>query len=508
MKSKKRFRWSEKTERSVAEIVTEDGALRQKDVIGIAERLCSQTDSLSPGKNAGRKTCIYPNSVIVNIYGDIRIEETECSLSAMEPYLPPELSPADSYAPDVRVYAIGMLMLYMATGKETKAEMNTGSLSRTLFSLIQRCTSFDPKERFSDTKALMAALRQESGTGRKVRTVLSVICIFCIAAALVFFFGREGMIKGGASGDKTGYRSGFSAGFEQGFSDMPGIGINAVSLDVHNGNLSGNLISDNGPFAVSGEDAVFYLTGENLCRMDPYTKGTEVMAVVSDAHALQYCNGHLYYCRGESLCSMNVKTAEEKVICESAGMKLYLFNDTLYLYDSDGTGYLYRVDTEKGTRIQLNGAASYHCLNIVDGRLYYISPENGHSLCRSDIDGGNQSVISSGAYESMCVYNGSIIAVTDDGMIRMDLNGSSPENLLSHPVYDPNVSDGGIFYVSRKGRTLEWMSLDGRTRFTVVATGTGSFNVTGQWIFYQNEEDGGRLWRVRIGGSDNVRVSQ
>lgn len=506
MKSKKRFRWSEKTERSLAEIVTEDGALRQKDVLYIAEKLCSLSDLLSSGDNAARKMRIHPGAVIVNIYGDIRIEETELSRSATEPYLPPELSPADPYAPGARVYAIGMLMLYMATGKETKSEMDTGSLSRTLFSLIRRCTSFDPKERFSDTKALMAALRQEAGAGKKVRTVLSVICVSCITAALVSFFGSAGMQKGGAAGDKTGYRSGFSAGFEQGFSDMPGIGINAVSLDVHNGNLSGNLISDNGPFAVSGEDAVFYLTGEALCRMDPYTKETEVMAVVSDAYALQYYNGYLYYCRGESLCRMDVKTAEEKVICESAGMKLYLFNDTLYLYDRGGTGYLYRVDAEKGTRIQLNGAASYHCLNIVDGRLYYISPENGHSLCRSDIDGGNQSVISSGAYESMCVYNGSIIAVTDDGMIRMDLNGSSPEYLLSHPVYDPNVSVGGIFYVSGKGRTLEWMSLDGRNRFTVVTTGTGSFNVAGQWIFYQNEEDGGRLWRVRIGGSDNVRV--
>jgi hypothetical protein len=32
--------------------------------------------------------------------------------------------------------------------------------------------------------------------------------------------------------------------------------------------------------------------------------------------------------------------------------------------------------------------------------------------------------------------------------------------------------------------------------------------VAGKWILYQNEDDGGRLWKVRVGGADNERVSR
>ena len=52
------------------------------------------------------------------------------------------------------------------------------------------------------------------------------------------------------------------------------------------------------------------------------------------------------------------------------------------------------------------------------------------------------------------------------------------------------------------------MSLDGRTRFTVVSTPTASFQVAGKWIFYQNEDDGGRLWKVRVSGADKGRAAE
>ena len=506
MQRKKRFRWSGKAERSIAEIINEEGVMRQEDVIYIIKKLCSQPDSLVSGEDKGWKMFIHPENVMVNINGDIWTEETIHPLSALEPYLPPELAQTDPSAPGARAYALGMLMLYMATGKATKADMNIESVSRVLRSLIERCTAFDPRERFSDTKALLAAIRHEEG--KKAMSILSVISLICLASVLVFFFGRAGLSQGSAAGEKIGYRSGFSEGFEQGFSDVPGIGLSTAPLDADDGNFSGNFTAEGGPFAVCGENGVYYLTGKNLCRMDPYTKESENMAEISDAYALQYYNGWLYYCTEESVCRMDVKTAETEVVCDSPGMQFYIFDDGFYLYDSDKTGYLYRIDTEKGTLIQLNGATAYHCLNIVNGQLYYISPDRENCLCRSDLDGANLSVISSGAYESMCVYNDSIYAATGDGMVRMDLNGGNPESILSRAVYDPNASNGGLYYISGQGRTLEWMSLDDKTRYTVVTARTDTFNVAGQWIFYRNEDDGGRLWRVHIGGSDNARVIQ
>ena len=90
----------------------------------------------------------------------------------------------------------------------------------------------------------------------------------------------------------------------------------------------------------------------------------------------------------------------------------------------------------------------------------------------------------------------------------MDLNGGNPEYLTSLPAHFPNVSDAGIFYISGSRKNLEWLSFDGRTRYTVVPTRTGAFNVAGQWIFYRNEEDGDRLWQVRVNGADGARVTK
>lgn len=508
MQRKIRFRWSGKAERSVAEIVTEDGAMRPRNVLYIIQKLCSLPGSSPSGEEAWRQTPIHPENIIVSAHGDVRAEETARPLSALEPYLPPELQQADLSAPGAKVYALGMLMLYMATGKKTKADLDSESVNRVLLSLIERCTAFDPKERFQDAKALLAAIRREAGPVKKILHVLTVLFLACLAVVLVSFFGRAGLFRGGAAGEKTGYRSGFSEGFAQGFADAPGIGLSIASLGAHSGNLSGNFAAEGGPFAVCGEDAVYCLAGESLCRMDPYTKEIEIMSEITGAYALQYYNGSLYYCTEKNLCRMDLKTSKEEIVCESRGMQFYIFDDDFYLYDSAGTGYLYRIDPEKDTLIQLNGATSYRCLNIVNGQLYYISPDRGNCLCRSDLDGSNTSVISSGVYETICVYDGSIFAATGGGVIRMGLNGGNPESILSRAVYNPNVSNGGIFYISGQGRTLEWMSLDGKTRYTVVTAKTGSFNVAGQWIFYRNDDDGGRLWRVHIGGSDNARVMQ
>ncbi len=505
MKKKLKYLLNGKSERSLNEIITENGPMQPREIIYIIKKLCLLPEIQNSGEDGGREIFPHPANIIIFADGHIRAEDNTAPPNA---YLPLEVTQRDMLVPTAKVYAMGILMLYMATGKETKDEIDNQNISRTLRSLIQRCTAFDPNERFRDTKELLSAVRRETGSGKKAFTLLIPLLSVFLLAAFLLFFGRQGFLQGSSAGEETGYRSGFSEGFRQGFSDAPGIGLTPAYFDAGNGNLSGNFIPDNGPFAVISEDAVFFFTGENLCRMEPYTQEVEIIARLKGADSLQYHAGRLYYQKGDNIFRMNPKTAKEEVVCESLGGKFYIFEDTFYLYDSAGTGYLYSIDPEKGTLTQLNGAMSYKCLNVVGEKLYYISPDNGDCLCRSDLDGGNLSVISSGSYESLCIYDGSIYASTGEGLIRMDLNGGNPMILASQILYSPNVSDSGIYYISGKGRALEWMSSDGKTRYTVLTTGTASFNLAGQWIFYQNEEDSGFLWRVHISGKYNTKIAE
>lgn len=503
LNKKFKFLRNGKTECSLAGIIAECGPLRDGEIIYIIKKLCSLPEMQNIDSKSSRKVFPHPENIIISADGSI---STADNTPPQPAYLPPELTQADMSAPGTKVYAMGILMLYAATGKETKDEIGSQNIGRALRSLIQRCTAFDPNERFRDTKELLSAVRRESGFGKKALKILLPTLSVLVTAALLFFFGREGLLRGAISGEEAGYISGFSEGFKQGFSDAPGIGLTPASFDAGNGNLSGNFIPDNGPFAVGTEDDVFYLDGENLCRMQPYTQQIEKIAAAPGADSLQYYKGRLYYRKGENICRMNPKTAMEEIICESRRGQFFIFEDVFYLYDSLGTGYLYGIDPDKGTLTQLNGAAKYNCLNVVGGQLYYISPDNGNCLCRSDIDGGNPNVISSGSYESLCIYNGSIYAADGEGLIRMDLNGGNPAVIISCPLSSPNVSDGGIFYISGKGRVLEWMSLDGKTRYTVVDSEISSFNVAGEWIFYRDFNDGS-LRRIHNSGKYNTKAA-
>ncbi len=246
---------------------------------------------------------------------------------------------------------------------------------------------------------------------------------------------------------------------------------------------------------------------------DPYqtnafTGETRLLRSDPGAYGLQYYDGSLFCCTPEHVLRIDPDSAKEEVLCDSNGGRLYIYDDVLYFHDSAGTGYLYRIDPGKKTLTQLAGAAQYRCLNAADGTLYYIDPANGNAICRSDPDGGNLSVISSGSYEDFCIYDGGLYVGTEYGLVRMDLNGGSPEILSALPASSPNASDGGIFYISGSGKTLEWLSPDGRIRYTVIPTRTSSFQVAGQWIFYRNEDDAGRLWKVRISGSDSALAVQ
>ncbi len=490
-----------KKECTLEELVSESGVLQKSEIFFIIRQLC-----LLPTCQEG---LVHPQSIRIEGDGSVRMLQEALTLSGREAYFPPEWDQAVAQPSGGKVYALGMLMLYMSTGDVKKAEAETTLDDRILSSLIRRCTAFDPKERFPDEKALLEAIQRETGIRKRAGFVLLAAFLFLILSLLLLFSRNKGKTHGEAVGEAVGYEVGFLEGFEQGFSDAPGIGLREAAVDIRSGNLSGNYASQKGAFSVSGDNQIFFVPDGGIRQMDPYTGETKTLLPDIGAYDLQFYDGRLYFCTAEEkLVSLDPKTAKEKVLCRSYGGRFYIFEDIFYLYDSAGTGYLYRIDPDTGDLTQLNGAMSYRCLNVTEGKLYYIDPGSGGCIYRSDLDGGRRELISSSVYESLCIQDGRIYAGSEDGLIRMELNGAAPENLTTLPADLPVATDNGIFFISGNDRTLEWMSLDGKTRYTVVTTSTASFNVAGQWIFYRNEEDDGRLWRVRISGADNARLAR
>ena len=90
MRRKRRFKWSGKTECSMTELVSENGALRSDLVLLIIEQLCLL---LEHPDNAGpsARVILHPDRIAVNQYGEVRFTEQDVPASELEAYLPPEL---------------------------------------------------------------------------------------------------------------------------------------------------------------------------------------------------------------------------------------------------------------------------------------------------------------------------------------------------------------------------------------------------------------------------------
>lgn len=490
-------------ERTLAELVSEDGVLSTGDILAVIRQLCLLPD-LSGGGGADRPGArLHPQRIIVGAGGRVRSDTAELSLTTPGRYLPPEADPAPEA---VTVYALGMLMLFMATGKESKRNIEVVIADRALLTLIERCTAFDPRERFQNTVQLLEAVKKTERSRRKNLPAMLTALAVCLLSVILFFIWRSGEQRGRAVGEPAGFASGYVDGYEQGLTDAPGIPLRGPTFDTENGNLAGNLTVAGGAVTARSADSVFFLSEDKIFQMNPYTRDLRLLAADTGASDLHYYKDRLYYCTNEQVICLNPETAAAEVICDTHGGRLFIFDNVFYLYDDITTGYLYRLDPRRKQLTQLNGAMKYLCLQIVDGKLYYIASDRGNSIYSSELDGSNEVPVSSNAYESFCIYEDKLYAGTERGLVRMDLNGGNPEYLTTQPARFPNVSEVGIFYLSGTRKNLEWISFDGRMRYVVVPARTATFNVAGQWIFYCNEEDGNRLWRIRVNGADGARV--
>ena len=491
--------------------------MRPKEILYIVQQLCRMLDSQSREEQARASGHIHPQTIMVGAGGAVRLSAPALPLSAREAYIPPEQDQFDDMTPGSIVYALGMVMLFMATGHEKKTDLEASIADSALRGIVARCTAFDPRMRFRNTRELSDSVKRAKGNAKKVLFIFLLVVCACAAAALIFRFYQRGNARGAAAGKEMGYTAGYKSGYEKGFSDAPAIGIGGAAFAPESGNLSGNLAGENGAMAAYSEDEIFFLHEGSIYRMDPYTENIQILKANAGAQGLNYYKGWLYYCTEKQVLKLNPQTMKQGVLCDSRTGQLYIANGAFYLHDARGTGYLYRVDESAGTLTQLNDITEYHCLNIVGGRLYFIDAEKGSNIYSCDLDGGNLKRINSNRCESFCIYDDRIYAYAasyaGEGinysasfLIGMDLDGGDIESFTNIPAYYPNVTDGGIFYIAGNNRTLEWMSHNGRTHYTILSTRTGLFNMAGRWIFYLNEDDGGALWRVRIDGSGNTRV--
>lgn len=86
----------------------------------------------------------------------------------------------------------------------------------------------------------------------------------------------------------------------------------------------------------------------------------------------------------------------------------------------------------------------------------------------------------------------------DGNVVRINEDTSSNINVYGEFIYYSNKNDGGKLYRINK---------DGSNKTLLCTNSCDFINITENWIYYVNKEDGGNLYKIKFDGSNKVKLS-
>lgn len=196
---------------------------------------------------------------------------------------------------------------------------------------------------------------------------------------------------------------------------------------------------------------------------------------------IEESEGWIYHIDGPSLVKTNLKTKQSIILLDDIGSKNFssefkVYNNYIYFtqdaYSDDensATENLCCINSD-GTNLNIIPGVEACEFTIVDGWIYYQETFSGN-------------------------------------LYRVDLSGNNKQLIVNSWVYNIIVSNGFVYYVDgNNGRQITRTKLDGSETSTVVSNPTNSFNLLGNYIYYSNQADNGRIYCVGVDGANVRRI--
>jgi hypothetical protein len=275
----------------------------------------------------------------------------------------------------------------------------------------------------------------------------------------------------------------------------------------------------------------------NLRLLDSLNSGNSAANINNNGIAAGYSDGYIYYINSadkEKLYKQSIGGGFNKVIMEDKAQYVNESGDWIYYSNYSNGGKLYKVKKD-GTLKQklLEDKAAYITISGQD--IYYSNHSDGGKLYRVKKDLSDVVIGADGA------RRGNILSV-NYGNYNRAIDEVAYINVVGDWIYYSNYSDGHKPYVIHKDGTYrgklsesyadclqvqgDWIyfTSDGGTiskinksigiNATPIKAITTQYNkgfhinVNGDWIFYSNAEDGGKLYKINTDGSGNkVKLS-
>lgn len=501
--------------RTLEEVVKEDGTLPAGDIMAIGYKIAAVLQYLHSQTPPVIHRDIKPGNIILTPNGDIKLIDFDIARSVQEDgqhdtvylgtrdYAAPEQYGYAQTGPATDIYALGMVMLYLATGRTDRRELKNKVLDTDLRGLIEKCTAFDPQARFSSAAQVMRYIKRRR---RKMwRRIGLAAAAVLVSAVMIFGAYLLGNRQGQRQGYEQGYTDGNEAALENAGSGEQGPG---APLNTNNGNIFGNIIC--GGLAVQnshGEDA--YFIAQDVVFL--VTDGGETLiplAIVDGIRFLNVYDGDIYGMTETAIVRIDPQTGETQEVLNIRAESLIIIDGRMYFKNKADFLTLYSADLNGENLIKHNDLKETYYLNIYGDRLYFSYGPQGRKLYSCNIDGSDLVLLHDGEVNWVNVYDGYIyynVYSSPAGLYRMPVSGEEGELLYAMTSSYTNVTPWGIFCSDDRTKALYWLSLDGSDSRQLSANAALNICVIDGWVFYVNRDDGA-LWMVRLDGTDDRKL--
>jgi len=211
--------------------IRKHGVLSREMLTDVTLRLCDVLGYIHNQNPAVIHRDIKPENIIIaeknsvrlidfGIARDFRQEaDKDTQIAGTRPYMAPEQFGSEQTDNRADIYSLGVVMIYIATGKTDKQNLRTIYPYKELVSVIEKCIKKDRDQRFTTVvqlKQRILWLRRK--ITQKILMCSGLCAIIAVAFAMGFSIGQEqGYINGFAKGQEQGYENGLVVGQEQGY---------------------------------------------------------------------------------------------------------------------------------------------------------------------------------------------------------------------------------------------------------------------------------------------------
>lgn len=220
----------------------------------------------------------------------------------------------------------------------------------------------------------------------------------------------------------------------------------------------------------------------------------------------------------EGLCKMKEDGSSKTLVLPDKSITyINIVDDYVYYTSLTNNSKLYKIKTD-GTGIKMLSENDVSDVYIVNGCIYFINNvEDEYKICRMKTDGSELSEISSKGVSDLFFFEDTIYYTQreyDDklnkySLYRMNSNGTNKTKIHDEDINNFNILGEWIYYIDKDNNSnIYKMRLDGSDKTKINSDKSSYINVVGEWIYYVNSIDihNDALYKIKTDGSSRVKV--